>query len=151
MRSLASPRSIVLASLCALGVLTSAGRWVSYAQAPPAAAGETANYTGQTSRMATDDALLGRRRFEAGARSAWHTHPVGQLLFVESGRLRVQRKGEPLKDLAPGQSDYTGANIPHWHGAVPDQFAVQASISFGGIGPWLDKVTDDEYLGRTKR
>ncbi|HEY6508905.1 MAG TPA: hypothetical protein VIY56_12885, partial [Vicinamibacterales bacterium] len=95
MKAIASQRSIVLASLCALCVLTSVGRWALYAQAPPAAAGEAANYTGQTSRMATDDALLGRRRFEAGARSAWHTHPVGQLLFVESGRLRVQRRGEP--------------------------------------------------------
>lgn len=144
-------RSILLATLCALMVLTSAAQWVSQAQTPAPPAGDSANYTGQTSRMDTDGMLMGRRRFEAGARSAWHTHPVGQLLFVEQGRMRVQRRGQPVKDLGPGESDYTGANTPHWHGATPDQFVVQASISFGGIGPWLDKVTDDEYLSRVKR
>jgi quercetin dioxygenase-like cupin family protein len=141
-------RIIVLGPLCALMVLTSAARWVGHAQTPTPAPGDSANYTGQTSRMGTEDMLMGRRRFEAGARSAWHTHPVGQLLFVEQGRMRVQRRGQPAKDLGPGESDYTGANIPHWHGATPDQFVVQASISFGGIGPWLEKVTDDEYLRR---
>jgi 4-carboxymuconolactone decarboxylase len=142
-------RSVVLVGLVALGVATSAARWVSHAQAPPA--GDAGNYTGQTSRMGTDDMLMGRRRFEAGARSAWHIHPAGQLLFIEQGRGRVQRKGEPMKDLAAGQSDFTAANLPHWHGAAPDQFAVQASISYGGIGPWLEKVTDDEYRGRPAR
>ena len=147
-------RSSVLTALCVLFVLTSAAQWASQAQtpAPPTPpAGDSSNYTGQTSRMDTDGMLMGRRRFEAGARSAWHTHPVGQLLFVEQGRMRVQRRGQPAKELGPGDSDYTGANIPHWHGATPDQFVVQASISFGGIGPWLDKVTDDEYLDRAKR
>ncbi len=150
MTSFTAPRAVVLVSLCALAALTTVAHWASSAQSPQAA-GESANYTGQTSRMGTDDMLLGRRRFEAGARSSWHTHPVGQLLFVEQGRLRVQRRGEPVKDVDPGGSDYTSANVPHWHGAAPDQFVVQASISFGGIGPWLEKVTDDEYFGRPKR
>jgi len=144
-------RFSVRAFLCALMLLTSVARWASHAQAPVAPAGDAANYTGQTSRMDIKDMALGRRRFEAGARSAWHTHPAGQLLFVEQGRLRVQRKGEPFKDLAPGESDFTVANVPHWHGAAPGQFVVQASISFGGIGPWLERVTDDEYLGRVAR
>lgn len=145
-----SIRSRVLVPLCGLMVLTTSARWVSYSQqaTPPAPA---TTFTGQSSRMETTGMAMGRRRFEAGARSYWHTHPEGQLIFVEQGRARVQRKGEPIKDLAKGESDFTGANIPHWHGAAPDQFAVQASISFGGIGPWLDAVTDAEYLGRPAR
>jgi quercetin dioxygenase-like cupin family protein len=95
--------------------------------------------------------LAGRRRFEPGARSAWHTHPAGQLIFVEEGRARVQRRGEPIRDLGPQESDFTAANVPHWHGATPDSHVIQASLSFGGIGPWLEPVTDEEYLGTTKR
>jgi 4-carboxymuconolactone decarboxylase len=142
-------RVVVRVGLCASILATTAARWVSHAQAP--AAPDSANYTGRTSRMETSDMALGRRRFEAGARASWHTHPGGQLLFVEQGRLRVQRRGEPVKDLGAGQSDFTPPNVAHWHGAAPDEPAVQASISFGGIGPWLDPVTDDEYLGRAKR
>jgi quercetin dioxygenase-like cupin family protein len=95
--------------------------------------------------------LAGRRRFEPGARSAWHTHPAGQLIFVEEGRARIQRRGEPIRDLDPQESDFTAANVPHWHGATPDSHVIQASLSFGGIGPWLEPVTDEEYLGTTKR
>ena len=70
---------------------------------------------------------------------------------MEEGRLRLQRRGEPIKDLAAHQSDFTEANVPHWHGATPDSHVIQASLSFGGIGPWLEPVTEDEYLGKAKR
>lgn len=108
-------------------------------------------YVGESSRESTDDILLGRRFFEAGAHSSWHMHPGGQLLFIEEGHGRVQRRGEPIRELGPGDSDFTGPNIPHWHGAAPDDGVKQDSMSFGGIGPWLDPVTEDEYLGRVIR
>src|SRR6266498_1079943 len=102
-----STRSMVLVPLCGLLVLTTSARWVSYAQqaSPAAGAPPTTTFTGESSRMETTGMAMGRRRFEAGARSYWHTHPVGQLIFVEEGRARVQRKGEPIKDLNKGDSD----------------------------------------------
>ena len=145
-------RLIVRLSLVVVFIATTSFEWTSHAeQAPAAAAPATENYTGRTSRVDSDGMLPGRRRFEAGARSAWHTHPAGQLLFVEEGRLRVQRRGEPIKDLGLHQSDFTEANVPHWHGGTPDSYAIQASLSFGGIGPWLEPVTDEEYLGTVAR
>jgi quercetin dioxygenase-like cupin family protein len=139
-------------SLAALFIGTMSFEWTSHAQQPPAAVRSQAgaNYTGQTSNVDQAGMLPGRRRFEPGARSAWHTHPAGQLIFVEAGRSRIQRRGEPIKDLGPHESDFTEANVPHWHGAAPDSYVIQASLSFGGIGPWLEPVTDEEYLGKTK-
>src|SRR5688572_20230297 len=142
-----SRRTVVRLSLVAVFVGTVSFEWASHAQQPAPQQG-SANYTGQTSSVDQTGMLAGRRRFERGARSAWHTHPAGQLLFVEEGRLRVQRRGERLKDLGPHESDFTAANVPHWHGATPDSHAIQASLSFGGIGPWLDPVTEAEYLGK---
>jgi quercetin dioxygenase-like cupin family protein len=144
-----SARVAVRLSLAAVFVGTVSFEWMSHAQQPPAGAPQTsANYTGQTSNVDQAGMLPGRRRFERGARSAWHTHPAGQLLFVEEGRLRVRRRGERIKDLGPQESDFTAANVPHWHGATPDSHAIQASLSFGGIGPWLEPVTEPEYLGK---
>lgn len=152
MTSHASVRTLVRLGITAVFVVTIAAEWSSHAQdsrsaTPPS----SANYTGRTSTVDQAGMLAGRRRFEPGARSAWHTHPAGQLLFVEEGRARVQRRGEPIKELGPHESDFTEANVPHWHGATPDSHVVQASLSFGGIGPWLEPVTDNEYLGRAKR
>jgi quercetin dioxygenase-like cupin family protein len=144
-----SLRMIVRFGLAAAFVGTVAFEWTVHGQQPPAPA-TSANYTGRTSNVDQAGMLAGRRRFEVGARSAWHTHPAGQLLFVEDGRLRVQRRGEPIKDLGRHESDFTEANVPHWHGATPDSYVIQASLSFGGIGPWLEPVTDDEYAGRPK-
>jgi quercetin dioxygenase-like cupin family protein len=143
-------RTVVRLSLIAVFVGTVSFQWSSHAQQAPAGASAqaSANYTGQTSNVDQAGMLAGRRRFERGARSAWHTHPAGQLLFVEEGRLRVQRRGERLKDLGPHESDFTEANVPHWHGATPDSHAIQASLSFGGIGPWLEPVSDAEYLAK---
>lgn len=136
--------------ICTLMVVPMVIQRDSHAQQPaPPVSGQT-NFTGVTSSLETTGLLAGRRRFEAGARSAWHTHPGGQLLWVEQGRARVQRKGEPIRDFGALESDFTGPEVPHWHGATPDQSAVQASLSFGGLGKWLDKVTDAEYLGRAK-
>jgi quercetin dioxygenase-like cupin family protein len=130
---------------------TTSFEWLSYAQQPAAVRSPaSANYTGQTSSLDQAGMLPGRRRFEAGARSAWHTHPAGQLIFVEEGRARVQRRGAPIRNLGPHESDFTEANVPHWHGAAPDSHVIQASLSFGGIGPWLEPVTDEEYSGKTK-
>ena len=116
----------------------------------PAAEPEASRFTGQTSALDAGGAGVGRRRFEAGARTAWHSHPRGQLLFVQEGRARIQKKGQPFKDLGPGESDFTGPDVVHWHGATPDSPLVHVAVGFGGETKWLDKVTDDEYLGRSR-
>lgn len=93
---------------------------------------------------------VSRRRFEASARSAWHYHDHGQLLFVEEGRARVQRRGQPLEELGPGESDYTGPRVEHWHGAAPHQHFVQVAVGFGSGITWLEKTTEEQYNGAVR-
>jgi quercetin dioxygenase-like cupin family protein len=124
-------------------VLAASSRWTRAQQ--PAAGNDDPRFTGRSDNMDAKDLGVGRRSFEAGARSAWHTHDKGQLLFVEQGRGRVQRKGEPIKELKLGDSDYTAPNVVHWHGAVPTERYVQVAVSFGGDIKWMQKVTDAEY------
>ena len=106
------------------------------------------HFTGKSVVMEAKELTAARRSFEAGARSAWHSHDHGQLLLVEDGRMRTQKKGAPIKELAKGESDYTGPNVVHWHGAVPGQALVQINVGFGGETKWMEKVTDAEYGGR---
>jgi quercetin dioxygenase-like cupin family protein len=106
---------------------------------------DDSRFTGKTTVMDGKDLSAARRRFEPGARSAWHSHDKGQLLLVEDGRMRTQKKGGPVREFAAGESDYTGPNIAHWHGAVPGQALVQINVGFGGETKWMEKVTDAEY------
>jgi quercetin dioxygenase-like cupin family protein len=135
-------------------VVVSAGLLVAVAaaspgQAPPSTAAEdAARFTGATSTLDASALRATRRRFEAGARSAWHSHERGQLLFVEEGRGRVQKRGQAIRDIGPGESDYTGPNVVHWHGGTPDRALVQAALAFGGETKWMEKVTDAEYMGK---
>ena len=105
-------------------------------------------FTGKSVVMDGKDLSAARRSFEAGARTYWHSHDNGQLLLVEDGRMRTQKKGGPVKELGKGESDYTGAKIVHWHGAVPGQALVQINVGFGGDTKWLEQVTDAEYNAR---
>lgn len=107
-------------------------------------------FTGKSVVMEGKDLTVARRSFEAGARSAWHSHDKGQLLMVEDGRMRTQKKGGPIKELGKGESDYTGPSVVHWHGAVPGQALVQINVGFGGETKWMEKVTDAEYDGKAK-
>jgi quercetin dioxygenase-like cupin family protein len=125
-------------------VLVVATRWTGSAQQ------DDPRFTGRSDTMDAKDLGIGRRSFEPGARSAWHSHDKGQLIFVESGRARTQKKGQPMKELGVGDSDYTGPNVVHWHGATPTDRYVQVAVSFGGDIKWLQKTTDDEYAGKGK-
>ena len=140
-------KRIALASsfVLMLVVLT---RWIGAAQPPPAQAGDDPRFTGKSTVMEATGLGVSRRSFEPGARSAWHSHDKGQLIFVEEGRARTQKKGQMLKELGAGESDYTGPNLVHWHGAAPDQRLVQVAVGFGGETKWLEKTTDAEYAGR---
>ena len=122
--------------------------WVGEAQQPPAAGADDPRFTGKSTTMEGKELTAARRHFEPGARSAWHSHDKGQLLLVEEGRMRTQKKGQAVKELGAGESDYTGPNLVHWHGAAPGQALVQINVGFGGETKWLEKVTDAEYNKR---
>ena len=85
--------------------------------------------------------------FPAGVRSNWHTHSWGQLLMVEEGRGLAQDRGGPIRIYGPGEPYWTPANLEHWHGAHPDEDALQLTV-YEGTVEWLDPVNDAEYRGR---
>src|SRR3954465_13114495 len=83
------------------------------------------HFTGKSVVMEGKELTVARRHFEPGARAAWHSHDKGQLLLVEEGRMRTQKRGQAIKELGPGDSDYTAPNMVHWHGATPTEPLVQ--------------------------
>jgi quercetin dioxygenase-like cupin family protein len=89
--------------------------------------------------------------FEPGARTAWHTHPLGQVLVVTFGLGRVQREGGPVEDVRPGDVVWFDPGERHWHGASPtaamSHIAIQETLDGRAVN-WLEHVTDQEYLGR---
>jgi quercetin dioxygenase-like cupin family protein len=125
-----------IAVLLGLGALLVAS---SYAQQ------DDPRFTGKSTVMEGKELTVARRHFEAGARAAWHSHDKGQLLMVEEGRMRTQKRGQAIKELGVGDSDYTGPNVVHWHGATPTTALVQINVGFGGETKWLETVTDAEY------
>jgi quercetin dioxygenase-like cupin family protein len=88
--------------------------------------------------------------FEPGARTAWHTHPLGQTLIVTSGLGRVQREGGSIEEIRPGDVVWFAPAEKHWHGASPTtamtHIAIQES-SNGKVVDWMEKVTDEQYQG----
>ena len=88
--------------------------------------------------------------FEPGARTAWHTHPLGQIVIVTSGCGRAQRWGGPIEEIRPGDVVWFPPGEKHWHGAAPTaamtHIAIQETLE-GKAVDWLEKVSDDQYLG----
>ena len=89
--------------------------------------------------------------FEPGARTAWHTHPLGQTLIVTAGCGRAQRWGGPIEEIRPGDVVIFAPNEKHWHGAAPTtamtHIAIQESLD-GKQVDWLEKVSDEQYAER---
>lgn len=88
--------------------------------------------------------------FEAGARTAWHTHPLGQTLIVTAGCGRVQKAGEDIQTIRPGDVIWFEPGEKHWHGAAPDcamtHIALQEALD-GSAADWLEQVSDADYNG----
>jgi len=86
--------------------------------------------------------------FTAGARTAWHTHPLGQTLYIVSGKGWVQKEGGPIEEVRPGDVVWIPPQLRHWHGASATEpmvhFAV-AEAQDGNVVTWLEKVTDEQY------
>ena len=89
--------------------------------------------------------------FEPGARTAWHTHPLGQTLIVISGAGRVQRLGAAIEEIRPGDVVWFPPGEKHWHGASPTtamtHIAVQEALD-GKAVDWMEQVSDEQYEGR---
>ena len=88
--------------------------------------------------------------FEAGARTAWHTHPLGQTLIITAGCGRVQREGGPIEEVHPGDIVFFPPGEKHWHGAAPDQAMTHIAVQEeqdGTTVTWMEHVSDEEYSG----
>ncbi|NGO65761.1 cupin domain-containing protein [Rhizobium daejeonense] len=89
--------------------------------------------------------------FEPGARTAWHTHPLGQTLIVISGLGLVQREGGPIEEIRPGDVVWFPPGEKHWHGASPTvamtHIAIQEAQD-GKVVDWMEHVSDEQYSAR---
>ncbi len=90
----------------------------------------------------------GKVTFEASARSAWHTHPFGQILIVTDGTGWIQQWGAPIEEIRKGDVIWIPAGVKHWHGATPSSamthIAIQEELN-GKAVEWMEKVTDEQY------
>lgn len=91
--------------------------------------------------------------FEPGARTAWHTHPLGQTLIIISGCGWVQKEGGPVEEVFPGDIVWFEANEKHWHGATATNgmthIAIQESLN-GKVVEWMEQVSDAQYTSGKK-
>ena len=89
--------------------------------------------------------------FEPGARTAWHTHPLGQSLIITAGAGLVQREGGPIEQIRPGDVVWFEPGEKHWHGAAPTtamtHIAIQEALD-GTMVEWMEHVTDAQYEGK---
>lgn len=132
-------------------------RWIGHAQQPatpePTPTGVPADapgFVGKTARLDTAGYSVGRRLFAPGSRNAtWHMHTAGQLVFAESGRGRLQIKGQPIRELAPGDSGYIPPGVMHWHGSVPTESFTMTFVNMGASTTSQgETLTEDAYHGR---
>jgi quercetin dioxygenase-like cupin family protein len=93
-------------------------------------------------------AVGARVTFKPGARTAWHTHPLGQTLIVTAGLGWAQRAGGPVEEIRPGDVVWFPPGLKHWHGASPTtamtHIAIQEQLD-GKVVDWMEKVGDDQY------
>jgi quercetin dioxygenase-like cupin family protein len=120
----------------------------------PSAAGPHEYFTGRVrldSPFSTDaPARVGGAivTFEPGARTAWHTHPLGQTLIVTHGKGWIQCEGEDIQEMHQGDIVWIPAEIKHWHGATPENAMTHIAIAESQNGnpvTWLEQVSDEQY------
>ena len=123
----------------------------------PARPGDSAYFTGEVrveqlfKAPAPARAAGASVTFQPGARTAWHTHPLGQTLIVTTGWGRIQREGGPVEDIGPGDVVWFPPGERHWHGAAPDSamthIAIQEELD-GKTVDWQEHVSEAQYQGR---
>jgi quercetin dioxygenase-like cupin family protein len=120
----------------------------------PSRKGPAENFTGAVRVdplfQAGDPARVsgGHVTFEPGARTAWHTHPLGQTLIITSGFGWVQHEGGPIEEVRPGDVVWFPPGLRHWHGATPTTAMTHIAITEALNGKnvdWMEKVSDDQY------
>ena len=126
----------------------------------PTIPGPAANFTGKAviDRQVRPDAsarVMGSMvSFDAGARTAWHTHPLGQTLIVTSGCGWVQTEGGKMQEILPGDVVWTPAGVRHWHGAqehsAMSHYAIVEPLNGKNV-EWMEHVTDVQYRGEQSR
>jgi len=90
----------------------------------------------------------GHVTFEPGARSAWHTHPVGQVLVVTSGIGWIQREGGAVEEMRPGDVVWIPPGVKHWHGAAATTGMTHIALTEqvdGQVATWMEQVSDEQY------
>ena len=148
--------AIALAAFVPIAALSLIDRVVEGQQAPAAAAPtpvEQAERIARTGGSVPVESNINAalRRFEPGNKTYWHSHEGGFILFVQEGRARVQRRGEPMKELGAGEIDYAPPGVEHWHGAAPNEPLIQLGVvPFGGGIKFLEPVTDAQYDGQSR-
>ena len=88
-----------------------------------------------------------RVTFQAGARTAWHTHTGPQLLLVIEGSCRLQKEGEPIQEVVAGGAVRIEPGERHWHGATADAPMVHLAVNINAATAWFEQVTDEQYTG----
>jgi quercetin dioxygenase-like cupin family protein len=142
------PRNVPLALVifCVLAIASGAAQ---QSAAPPARGvlGPAQGFTGNTTTLDVTGYSVGRRVFEAGAHNAtFHAHTAGQLVFSEAGHGRLQIIGQPIRELAPGDSAFVPAGVMHWHGAGPQENFTMVFITMGASTTTQgEPVTDAIY------
>jgi quercetin dioxygenase-like cupin family protein len=127
-------------------IAAAAALWVASAQPK-----QNPNFTGTVTPITENSqAAIAHFRFEAGARTKWHSHEGGQIILVEDGVCRTQVKGGPVVELHAGETTYVQPGVPHWHGAAPDQACTQFNVTRGKVA-WMEEVSEREYTAPVKR
>lgn len=140
------------------GAATAAGASdmvIAHAGSQPSASGPAQNFTGSAridplfAPHAPSTMAGAAVTFEPGARSAWHTHPAGQVLVVTAGVGRIQQWGGPVREIRPGDVIWTPPGVQHWHGAAPATAMMHIALQEvrdGVAVQWMEKVADADYL-----
>lgn len=153
-------KSLIAASTSVLMSATAAqaqGIQITPSGATPTTLGAAQNFSGHVAvdmKAAGDSgtrASVGMVDFAPGARSAWHTHPAGQLLVVTDGKGWVQEDGQPRREIKAGDVVWIGAGIKHWHGAAQATGMRHLAIAYvqgGKSAEWKELVSDEQYHAR---
>ncbi len=132
--------------VCAFGLLAAAPGFAQEAEISPN--GSRESIVGANEHMQTTG---GNVTFAPGARSAWHTHPAGQILIVTSGKGWVQEEGGEKRVIEPGDVIWTPPDVKHWHGATATNsmsHIALTNVEDGENVVWMEKVSDEQYLAQ---
>ncbi len=141
-------------AFCALALGARSQVLITRSNSQPPSTGSADNFTGTVRILGSFQRTAPARvsgatvTFEPGARTAWHTHPLGQTLIVTAGVGRVQRWGDPAEEIRPGDVVWIPPGQKHWHGAAPNSSMTHIAISEqldGKTVDWMEKVSDAQY------